>query len=366
MSATAILSKASHVLLERRATLAIIVLNRPEALNALSLDMGREMARFLDALEKDATVACVAVKGAGERGLCAGGDIRTLYDSALRADGWPEVFWAEEYALNARIASFPKPYVAVMDGIVMGGGVGISAHARHRIVTERTKVAMPEVGIGLIPDVGGSWLLSRPRGEAGTCLALTGMTIGAGDAIHAGLAGSYIPSTKLDAVAEALARLPAGAGDGEVASLLAAFAEPPPPSRLEEQRAVIDGCLSFDTVEEIQAALVRSDAPFAKEILAAMLSKSPTSLKVTLKLLRLGRASKGLEECLEREYRAVLHATALAADMVEGIRAAVIDKDRNPKWCPGRLEDVAEKDVAAFLEKAPSRPIPFHKDEALT
>jgi enoyl-CoA hydratase len=308
----------------------------------------------------------VALRGRGDRALCAGGDIRTLYNSALKPDGWPEVFWAEEYALNARIAHYPKPYVAFMDGIVMGGGIGVSAHGSHRIVTERTKVAMPEVGIGLIPDVGGTWLLSRPAGEAGTCLALTGMTVGAADAIHAGLADHFMASASLDCVAEALAGLPRGADGRAVTALLRSMAILPPASILQANQAVIDKAMQFDTVEAIEAALEASADTFAKEVLVAMRTKSPTSLKVALRLLRLGRASRRLEDCLQREFSAVLHATRQAGDMVEGIRAAVIDKDRNPKWRPAALSDVTDAHVEAFLREPLPGPIPFHVEEAAT
>jgi enoyl-CoA hydratase len=353
------------VLLEREGTLATIALDRPEALNALSLEMVREMRRLLDALENDPAVGCIALRGRGDRALCAGGDIRTLYNSALKPDGWPEIFWAEEYALNARIAHYPKPYIAFMDGIVMGGGIGVSAHGSHRIATERTKVAMPEVGIGLIPDVGGSWLLSRKTGEVGTCLALSGMTIGAADAIFAELADYYIPSAKVDAVAQAITRLPAHADNAALTKLLRSFEAPRPASQLEAQRSVVDECLRFDTVEEIEAALAKSESPFAEEILTHLRAKSPTSLKVALRLLRLGRRAKSLEECLARELSAVLHATRAKGDMVEGIRAAVIDKDRNPKWRPSRLEDVTGTNVTAHLAE-PTPPIPFHTEEART
>lgn len=362
MAVAELATRTSQILLERKGTLAIIVLNRPEALNALSLDMIQEMRRLLDVLEADPTVACVGLRGAGERGLCAGGDIRTLYNSAKHPDGWPEVFWTSEYALNARIASFPKPYVVFMDGIVMGGGIGVSAHARHRLVTERTKVAMPEVGIGLIPDVGGTWLLSRPAlGETGTYLALTGVTVGAADAIQAGLADYYVPSARLNGVTEALGELPVGVGPREVTRLLNAFEAARQPSRLADESALIDATFGSDTIEEIEAALSRSAVPFATEALETMLSKSPTSLKVTLKLLRLGREAGSIEECLGRELKAVLHATRLAGDMVEGIRAAVIDKDRNPKWQPATLAEVSEAHVDAFLAE-PSPAIPFHEE----
>jgi enoyl-CoA hydratase len=351
---------APGILLRADGSLRTITLNRPEALNALTLDMVRTIEALLDQFESDPSVSYVALEGAGERGLCAGGDIRTLYQSVLEGTDWAETFWREEYALNARIARYGKPYIAFMDGIVMGGGMGVSAHARHRIVTERTKVAMPEVGIGLIPDVGGTWLLSRAPGEIGTCLALTGMAIGGGDAIYAGLADYFVPSSRLASLKRDLARLPTAAGDDTaLGRLLRSCHERPSAGPLEANRAEIDACMARDAVEEIVASLARSNTPFGSDLLGAVRGKSPTSLKVALRLLRLARGARNLEECLEREYAAVLHAAACKRDIVEGIRAAVIDKDRNPKWQPARLEDVSEQDVAGYLTQKPLKPIPF-------
>lgn len=341
-----------------------IVLNRPEALNALSLDMIEAMRDLLDRFEADPSVAIVLLRGAGERGLCAGGDIRTLYNSALKPDGWPEEFWPKEYALNARIGSYAKPYIAFMDGIVMGGGIGVSAHGSHRIVTERTKVAMPEVGIGIIPDVGGTWLLSRKADESGTFLALTGQTVTGSDAIAAGLADFYVPSSSLETLARDLAALPGAATAQDVSRTIRAHEAARPGSMLEANAAIIAKCFAFDTVEAIEAALEKAGTPFAKEALATMRSKSPTSLKATLKLLRAGRTARSLEACLQNELSAVLHATRQKGDLVEGIRAAVIDKDRNPKWTPPTLAEVTERDAAAFLATDPLPPIPFHAQEA--
>lgn len=366
MGEAAIQTTSPRVLALADGALRTIVLNRPEALNALSLDMIEAMRDLLDRFEDDPAVGVILLRGAGERGLCAGGDIRTLYNSALNADGWPEVFWPKEYALNARIASYAKPYVAFMDGIVMGGGIGVSGHASHRIVTERTKVAMPEVGIGIIPDVGGTWLLSRQHDETGTFLALTGQTVTGADAIYAGLADSFVPSARLQPLAGDLATLPAGAGAAGVTRTIRAHAAEPPPSLLESNSALIAKCFAFDTVEAIEAALQASSAEFAKETLATMRTKSPTSLKATLKLLRLARTAPNLEACLMHELSAVLHATREKGDLVEGIRAAVIDKDRNPKWNPPTLAGVPEAGVAAFLATRPLPPIPFHVREDRT
>src|SRR3954451_18178136 len=202
----------------------VIRLNRPKAINAVTLEMFREVDRALDAFEADPAVGVILLEGAGERGLCAGGDIRALYESSQVRGGLGKILWREEYILNARIANFPKPYVAFMDGIVMGGGVGLSAHGSHRVVTERTKLAMPEVGLGFFPDVGGTWLLSHSPGEIGTYFGLTGQTMNGPDAIYARFADAVVPSAKLPELREALIKVRAGITAAEVTGLIAGFA----------------------------------------------------------------------------------------------------------------------------------------------
>jgi len=340
-----------EVLVSRRGALGHIRLNRPRALNSLTLDMVRTITRALDRFERDPGIAVVLLDGAGERGLCAGGDIRAIYDSGRRRDGHAERFLREEYALNARIASYPKPYVAVMDGITMGGGVGVSAHGRHRVVTERTRFAMPEVSIGFFPDVGATWLLSRAPGEAGTYLAMTGEAIGPGDTIHAGLADTHVVSADLSALHDALASLAPSATGGDVSRTLEALSRPPEPGLLRGNRATIDRVMSFEEVGEICGALERDGSEFAARVLRAMTAASPTSLKLTLRLLRLGRSSARLEECLVREYRAACRALR-GHDFYEGIRAAVIDKDKRPRWSPERLADVSDALIDEHLAPA--------------
>lgn len=354
-----------QVLIGSEGPLRIIELNRPEALNALTLEMIRAMTGFLDHFESAHAVSYVVLKGAGERGLCAGGDIRTLYNSIRAHDDWAETFWAEEYALNARIADYPKPYVSLMDGIVMGGGIGVSAHGKYRVVTERTKVAMPEVGIGLIPDVGGTWLLSRAPGEVGTCLALTGMTIGGADAIYANLADTFIEAAKLPELIDAIAQLPPDNDGAALRTLLASYHQPHATSLLKANRATIDACFTADTVEEILARLEKASTPFAADVLTQMRAKSPTSLKVTLELLRRARAATSLRACLENEFTAILYATS-QPDSVEGIRAAVIDKDRNPKWQPATLDCVSAASLEPYFKKTNRKEIAFHTPESLT
>lgn len=347
-----------QILLRSRGARREILLNRPEALNALTLEMIDDMRAVLVAYAKDPEVGFIVVRGAGERGLCAGGDIRRIYQSLQSTDDWPGRMWSSEYALNSYIAKYPKPYVALMDGIVMGGGIGISAHGRYRVVTERTKAAMPEVGIGLIPDVGATWLLSRAPGETGTCLALSGMTFGAGDAIYAGLADTYVPSSRLDDMVGAIAGLEVG-NVSALAHCIASYSGTPPPSTLELHRTAIDTCFRHDTIEDMIVNLDNAGTAFATGLAASLRNNSPTSLKVTLKLLRLARHSTSLEDCLGREYSAVLHAAARATDLKEGIRAAIIDKDRKPRWSPSEIENVSDSDVAGYLNHQPSIAIPF-------
>jgi enoyl-CoA hydratase len=336
------------LIVRREGAAGVLRLNRPKALNALTLEMTREIVVALDAFEADPAVGLILLEGAGERGLCAGGDIRGLYESARAHGDLGKVFWREEYLLNARIASFPKPYVAYMDGFVMGGGIGLAGHASHRIVTEKTKVAMPEVSLGFFPDVGGTWLLSRVPGEIGTYLGLTGQTANGADAVRARLGDVLISTADWPALRATLTELPSGVGADATMAAIERFATPAEQGPVARQQGLIDSAFGHESVEEIVAALERDGSEFAQATLTALREKSPRGLKVTLKLLRLARTSKSLEECLVREYRAALEVFA-SADFVEGIRAAIIDKDRNPKWSPARIEDVTPEIVARYL-----------------
>ena len=340
------------VMIGRTGSLGRISLNRPKALNSLTLDMVRMIAQSLDELEADPTVAAVLLTGEGDRGLCAGGDVRALYESGKAGSDHATTFWREEYLLNARIASYPKPYVAVMDGITMGGGVGLSAHGLHRVVTERTRMAMPETSIGFFPDVGGTWLLARAPGEFGTYLGLTGMHIGPSDAIYAGLADVSVPATAISAIIGALESLPPAANDHQVRQLLYAFSVETPPTPIQENFAYIDHAFASAHISSILTSLAGIDTEFARETQATLLSKSPTSLRLTLRLLRLARESSGLIECLEREFATTRHILA-GHDFYEGIRAAVIDKDRKPRWSPSHLDEVQDEDIEAYLIPGP-------------
>ncbi|MBC7312119.1 MAG: enoyl-CoA hydratase/isomerase family protein [Rhizobium sp.] len=341
-----------EVLTGRTGALGLIALNRPRVINSLSREMIRQIETALDTFETDASIAAVLVTGEGERGFCAGGDIRMLYESGRTGSPDAQEFLREEYRLNGRIGRYPKPYVVVMDGITMGGGVGLSGHASHRIATDTTKLAMPETGIGFFPDVGATWLLSHAPGELGTYMGLTGEPIGPADAIAAGFADVFVPAAELGSLAERLTAMPAGADAQAVTNLIATFAAEAPQGQFAANRALIDRCFAFDTVEQILAALDAEESDFAAKARATMLTKSPTSLKVTLALLRAGRASPDLETCLAREFAATAQ-TLKTPDFYEGIRAAIIDKDRNPQWSPATLDSVGTDIVEAFFAPHP-------------
>ncbi|MEE4492971.1 enoyl-CoA hydratase/isomerase family protein [Streptomyces sp. BE230] len=333
------------VLLHTQGRIRHITLNRPRALNALNHAMVLRMGEALDAAEQDGSVIAVLLTGTGERGLCAGGDIRSIRDDALAGGRTSLDFWRDEYRLNARIARFPKPYVALMDGIVMGGGVGVSAHGSLRIVTERSRIAMPETGIGFVPDVGGTYLLGAAPGELGTHLALTGEPVGAADALLCGLADHFVPSGDAPAL---IAALDTCTTPESVVATTEQFAGTAPAGELAGHRDWIDACYAADTVEEIIERLDGCGVPAAKQAAATILAKSPTALKVTLAALRRARRLESLEAALDQEYR--VSSTAFTRpDLVEGVRAQIVDKDRNPRWSPAGLAEVTEEDVARYF-----------------
>jgi enoyl-CoA hydratase len=336
------------LIVRREGSAGIIRLNRPKAINAMTLEMSEGIDAALDQFEADPDVAVVVLEGAGERGLCAGGDIRGLYESSRAGGDLGKRFWRQEYIMNARIAQYPKPYVAFMDGLVMGGGVGLSGHARHRVVTEKTKLAMPEVGLGFFPDVGGTWLLSRSPGEIGSYFGLTGQTMNGPDAIHARFADAVVPSAKLSALREVLTKLRPGTSSSEVKLLIDGFATGETSGPVAAMQSSIDGWFAHDRMEDIFAALQRDGSETALATLKTLNEKSPRGMVVTLKLLRLGRSSASLEQCLVREYRAALQVFA-SDDFREGVRAAVIDKDRNPKWSPTGIAEVTPAMLAPYF-----------------
>lgn len=336
------MSQSDDVLIRKQGRAGRITLNRPAQLNALTWDMALAMEKALDAWVSDADVAVVVVDGAGEKAFCAGGDISELYKRAQAKDyAYGQTFWRDEYRLNAKIHRYPKPYVAFMDGIVMGGGVGVSAHGSHRIVTERSIVAMPEAGIGLIPDVGGTFLLSRAPGRCGEYLAMTSARMGPGDAIYAGFADLFVPSARKG---EAIAAV-CETGEASAADRLA---EPAPESALKVHAAKIDALFAGANALACLNALEASATEFASAAAAAIRRNSPLSVATACEAVRRSRQLPTLEECLGLEYRFTYRSQEMS-DFLEGIRAAVIDKDRNPRWRTGRLEEVHPSQVAALL-----------------
>ncbi|MBO0883600.1 MAG: enoyl-CoA hydratase/isomerase family protein [Mycobacterium sp.] len=333
---------ASDEILSRvDAGVGFLTLNRPKAINSLNQNMVTALSAALTRWARDDAVRAVVLSGAGERGLCAGGDVVAVYHSA-RADGVAaRRFWHDEYLLNAKIGRFPKPYVSLMDGIVMGGGVGIGAHANTRVVTDTSKVAMPEVGIGFIPDVGGAYLLSRAPGSLGLHVALTGAPFSGADAIVLGFADHFVPHDRLDPFSHAVVT------DGAERAL-ASYAVEPPPSDLAVQRDWIDKCYAGDTVADIVADLRGHDSELAQEAANVIATRSPLALSVTLEAVRRAAKLDTLEDVLTQDYR-VSSASLRSHDLVEGIRAQLVDKDRNPKWSPASLTEVSATEVDAYF-----------------
>jgi len=329
-----------------------ITLNRPKALNALSLGMVRRLTSILLEWQDDPRVQVVAIRGTGKEGpfgaFCAGGDIRFFHAAALAGDPQLEDFFTEEYSLNHLVHNYAKPYVAFMDGIVMGGGMGISQGARCRIVTERTKMAMPETNIGLFPDVGGGWFLSRCPGSLGEYLALTGEMIGGADAVDARLADVLMPSAELPALWQRLAEegAPAVPAPQRVSG-----------SVLAGHRVDVDRFFALPTVVEIVTALENDAGPWAQATAAALRKRSPLMLHVVLEQVRRAR-TLALADDLRMERDLVRHCFHLrpgaASETVEGIRALAVDKDHAPRWNPARLEDVTPAMVEPF-SAAPGR-----------
>ncbi|MGH8853674.1 MAG: enoyl-CoA hydratase/isomerase family protein [Telluria sp.] len=333
----------------------VITLDRPKALNSLSLDMVRSLTAILRAWEGDAGVDAVVITSTSEKALCAGGDIRFFHEvgrvgptggSALLED-----FFTEEYALNHLIHFYPKPYIAVMDGVVMGGGMGIAQGGPDcglRIVTERSKIAMPEVNIGLFPDVGGSHFLSHAPGQLGQYLGLTGLTIGAADALYVGLADLFVPGEKLGELMALVEATPGGALPAAIRAFAAQFAGQEGASELRAQRAVIDAHFGAASVAAIIASLARDDTPFAQKALKAMRQRSPLMMCVTRELLLRG-AALGVADCLRME-RNLVRRNFEHGEVLEGVRALVIDKDNAPAWNPATLEEVTPQMVERFFE----------------
>lgn len=353
------------VLAVRHGRVGCITLNRPRALNALSLDMVRALTNALLTWRDDPAVLAVAIRGSGKEGpfsaFCAGGDIRFFHQAALAGDPRLEDFFTEEYRLNHLVHTYPKPYIAFMDGVVMGGGMGISQGASLRVVTPRTKMAMPETGIGLFPDVGGGFFLSRCPGRVGEWLALTGQTIEAGDAVAFGLADGCLDSARLNVVWAELQSIPFESANAVEHLVETKFAAQTPISK--SARAKIDQYFSLETMPAILAALEADPSDFSQAAAATLRKRSPLMLAVVLEQIRRARRM-GLADDLRMERDMVRHCfhprhlgrSPAEGETVEGIRALAIDKDHQPHWQPSRVEDVTPDMVAPFFKS----PWPIH------
>ncbi len=340
---------------EVRDGIARVTLNRPEALNALTLAMIEALERLLPELAADPAVHALVMRGAGGKAFCAGGDVRALYESFHAGGDLHREFFVHEYRLDHLLHRYPMPFIAIADGITMGGGMGLAQGSRLRVVGEKTRIAMPEVGIGLIPDVGGSYFLSRLPGEVGTYLALTGSELGAADAIDAGLADHYLAPDARARVEDALRERGASASFDEARATLRALAEPPPPAPLARWRGAIDRHFRHGTVAAILGSLGAESDPALRDWATAtgelMRRRSPTMLAVALRALRLGRGL-GLADCLRMEYTIVQHCF-VHGDLVEGVRALLIDKDKRPRWRPARIDEVDPAAVEEFFRPEP-------------
>lgn len=339
------MSAEAEILCETRGAAGVVILNRPKALNALSLGMVRELARALDAWEHDPQVTRIVVSSASEKAFSAGGDIRALHD--LGRQGRHDemlAFWREEYILNTRIKRYAKPYVSLIDGIVMGGGVGISLHGSHRIAGDRYLFAMPEVGIGFFPDVGATYALPRLPDAAGTYLALTGDRVGAADAMMLGLATHCVPSGRMAELVDALT------GRAALDEILSGFSHHAGPGKLAPERELIADCFGQDSLPAITQRLrlhAERGNSFAGKLLQTMAAKSPTSIAIAFGQMQRG-ATLDFEQAMQLEFR-IVSRIVRGHDFYEGVRAVVVDKDHAPHWQPSTPEAVVEADIAAYF-----------------
>ena len=353
---------SEEILLERRGALGVVTLNRPQALNTLSLSMYRAADPQLAAWDRDPAVRAIVVQSAGGKAFCAGGDVRAVYDArSQRGPGdYKADFFREEYRLIERIHRSPKPHVALIDGIAMGGGMGISVNGSHRVATERTLMAMPEVHIGLFPDVGATRFLNFCPGRIGLYLALTGARIAAADALLCRFATHYVPRQRLPALLEALTEVAwrAGAEHAQVDQVLERFGDDAGLAPLAAQRPAIDRCFAGASVEAILEALKREATAWARDAAAAIERASPISVKITFRQLQLGAAGLDIEAALALEYRLTQHVMA-AADFYEGIRALLVDKDQQPRWQHRGSGEVSDAEVARYFENLGERELVF-------
>ncbi len=336
------------IIFERRGAAGIVTLNRPKALNAVTHAMVLALHAQLDRWADDDAVTRVVVTATGDRAFSAGGDIRALYDLGKAGKHHDALqFWRDEYPLNAAIKNYRKPYIALIEGIAMGGGIGVSVHGSHRVAGDRFSFAMPEVGIGFFPDVGATWFLPRMPGELGTYCALTGERFGIADAVKSGIATHRVPSTRFPALLEGLA------GTVSVDAVIAAFSEPAEVGPIIQRKATIDRVFAGDMVENILAELDREaasgivDAEWAHKTAATIRTKSPLSLKLALAQVRRGE-NWDFGTCMRMEFR-IVSRIIHGHDFYEGVRAVIVDKDNKPRWQPATLADVGEAEVEAYF-----------------
>ncbi|MGA9796109.1 MAG: enoyl-CoA hydratase/isomerase family protein [Rhizomicrobium sp.] len=335
------MSDDAEVVFEHRGAIGLITLKRPKALNALTQGMCAAMKAQLDMWATDDAVNAVVIRGAGDRAFCAGGDIRALYESGKAKTPYALNFYRDEYILDATIKHYPKPYVALIHGIDMGGGVGVSVNGAYRVAAENMVFAMPETGIGLFPDVGGSYFLPRCPGQIGMYLGLTGARLKTADALYAGIATHFVPTQDWDALIELLAR---GDNPDDVMNTLA---HAPGEASLAGIQSAIDDCFFGNSIEDILHALDARTDDWARGIAKTLRTKSPTSLKVAFHQIREG-AKLEFDDCMKMEYRMVNRIVA-GHDFYEGVRAVIIDKDNAPKWQPADPTGVSDADVAAYF-----------------
>ncbi|MEM9277258.1 MAG: enoyl-CoA hydratase/isomerase family protein [Pseudomonadota bacterium] len=334
-----------------------ITLTRPDALNAMTHEMCMAIGDALKMWRTDNEVRIIVIDAEGSRAFCSGGDIAELYATGKAGDfEYGRKFWADEYRINAQIKNYPKPYVAIMDGIVMGGGVGISAHGSHRIVTENTLFAMPECGIGLSPDVGGNSLLAQAPGRIGEYLAATGARLKAADCLYAGIADAYVPSGKLPELIEALE-------DTADLSFIDTFVDEPESGGLENEKSMIGRYFSLESAVDIIKALESADDEWETQAAKLMRRGCPLSVACAVEIVRMSREAVTIEEILEQEYRFTYRSMS-HGNFIEGIRAQIIDKDRKPKWQPATLEELDNDKISAMLESLGEHELTFEGDTA--
>jgi enoyl-CoA hydratase len=337
----------NDVVLTRKGRLGKILLNRPKALNALTHGMSLAIEAALREWAGDDGVAAVIIRQAGERAFCAGGDVRQFPEKGA---AFMHQYWRDEYRLNALIRHYPKPYIAFVDGIVMGGGVGVSVHSSHRIVTEHVGFAMPETAIGLVPDVGASYVLPRMPGEIGLFLGLTGTRLGTADAMAVGFGTHHLMRADLDRVEEELA-----SGTEGVDVVLGRHRREPGPAPILTQRAEIDRHFGQPTLREVMRSLAADGSDFATAMRATLATRSPTALALTFRLMREGRR-KSFEDCVRMEWNIVSRMDE-HSDFAEGIRALIVEKDNKPRWNPSRLDAVDDAALARYFEPAAGAPL---------